>query len=157
MFIFSLNSASTHLLCTSLYSDPNNPTRPPLSLYTGLDTSTFFIIFASGWVIQVFCIWLHNFFVSNIFRNLSVFDRIMHAFQSVTTPFSSKDWADGEGTCEEHFKRMKKVEKEVIGTIKINAIFLILHILPLAYLGNLFFTIYTKYVLYVLSVSNAPE
>ena len=62
----------------------------------------------------------------------------MHAIQSVATPFSSKDWADCEGTCEEHFKHMKMVEKEVIGTVKINAIFLILHILPLAYLGNSF-------------------
>ena len=62
----------------------------------------------------------------------------MHAFQSVATPFSSKDWADGKGSCEEHFKRMKMVEKEVIGTIKINAIFHVLHILPLAYLGNYF-------------------
>ena len=60
----------------------------------------------------------------------------MHAFQSVITPFSSKDWADGEGNCKEHFKRMKIMDKEVVGTIKINAIFQFLHILPLAYLGN---------------------
>ena len=62
----------------------------------------------------------------------------MHAFQSVVTPFLSKDWTDGEGNCEEHFKRMKTVEKEVIGTIKINAFFLILHMLPLAYLGEIY-------------------
>ena len=74
----------------------------------------------------------------------------MHAFQSVATPYSSKDWADGEGTCEEHFERMKTAEKEVIGTIKINAIFLTLHILPLAYLGNWIFMIYTKCVMHVL-------
>ena len=73
----------------------------------------------------------------------------MHAFQSVATPYSSKDWADGEGTCEEHFERMKTVEKEVTGTIKINAIFLVLHILPLAYLGNYFLPIkYKWYALY---------
>ena len=74
----------------------------------------------------------------------------MHAFQSVATPYSSKDWADGEGTCEEHFERMKTVEKEVIGTIKINAIFLVLHILPLAYLGNYFLHIFIKYKWYAL-------
>ena len=70
----------------------------------------------------------------------------MHSFQSVATPFSSKDWADGDGSCEEHFERVKMVEKEVIGTLKINAIFLTLHILPLAYLGNFyqcFYQIYT--------------
>ena len=72
----------------------------------------------------------------------------MHAVQSVATPFSSNDWADGEGNCEEHFERLKTVEKEVIGTIKINSIFFILHILPLAYLGNFFFP-FTKYVSYI--------
>ena len=74
----------------------------------------------------------------------------MHAFQSVATPFSSKDWADGEGTCEEHFECMKTVEKEVIGTIKINSIFLVLHTLPLAYLGNYFHPIFIKYKWYAL-------
>ena len=127
-----------------MYSDPDKPIPPPVSLYTGLDTKTFFIIFASGWVFQVFCIWLHNFFVSSIFRKFSIFDQIMHAFQSVATPFSSKDWADGEGSCEEHFERMKMVEKEVVATIKINAIFLVLHILPLAYLGNYFHPSFIK-------------
>ena len=148
MNIFSLKLAVTQLMYSPLYSDINNPVPPSVNLYTGLDHKTYVIIFASGWLLQVFCIWLHNFFISNIFRKLSIFDQIMHAFQSVATPFSSKDWADGEGTCEEHFERMKVVEKEVIGTIRINAIFLIMHIFPLAYLGNLFFTIYTKYMLY---------
>ena len=68
----------------------------------------------------------------------------MHAFQSVATPFSSKDWADGVGTCEQHFERMKTVEKEVIGTIKINAIFLLLHMLPLAYLGKISLLVFYK-------------
>ena len=118
------------------YSDPSSPTPPSSSLYTGLDSKIFFTIFISGWVFQIFCIWLHNFFISNIFRKFSIFDQIMHAFQSVITPFSSKDWADGEGNCKEHVKRMKIMDKEVVGTIKINAIFQFLHILPLAYLGN---------------------
>ena len=74
----------------------------------------------------------------------------MHAFQSVATPFSSKDWAYGEGSCKQHFERMKMVEKEVIGTIKINAVFLVLHILPLAYLGNFFLNIFTILVHFVL-------
>ena len=145
MAIFSVRSVFTKLIFTPPYLDSDKPNPLPLSLYTGLGTKTFFIIFVSGWVFQVFCIWLHNFFISNIFRKFSIFDQIMHAFQSVATPFSSKDWADGEGTCEEHFERMKTVEKEVTGTIKINAIFLVLHILPLAYLGNYFLHIFMKY------------
>ena len=81
---------------------------------------------------------------------------MMHAFQSVATPFSSKDWGDGEGTCEQHFERMKMVEKEVIGTIKINAVFLVLHILPLAYLGNSYLVFFSKYVHLILGFFILP-
>ena len=46
------------------------------------------------------------------------------------------DWETGQGDCEEHFRRMKNVQNEVIGTIKINSLFQSLHLMPLLYLGN---------------------
>ena len=45
-------------------------------------------------------------------------------------------WAYSQGDCEDHFKRMKDVQKEVTGVIKINSLFNIFHILPITYLGN---------------------
>ena len=118
------------------YSNPDNPKPPPYKIYTGLTSKEFFIIFLTMWFLQIFFIWLHNFLRSPAFKSLSAFDQIMHSFQSVITPAPSVDWVYGQGDCEDHFKRMKDVEKEVIGVIKINSIFNILHILPITYLGN---------------------
>jgi hypothetical protein len=60
----------------------------------------------------------------------------MTSFQSVITPAPSEDWAVGPGTITDHVQRLKTVKREVIGTIKINAIFNLLNVLPLVYLGK---------------------
>ena len=109
---------------------------PDYTLYTGLSSKVYLIIFGSFWVIQIFVIWLHNYCRSKSFKTLSGFDQFMHAFQSIVTPAPSVDWAEGEGDSLEHFERLKNVEKEVTGMITINAIFNSLHTLPLVYLGK---------------------
>ena len=45
-------------------------------------------------------------------------------------------WENSQGDCEDHFKCMKDIQKEVTGVIKINSLFNILHILPITYLGD---------------------
>ena len=118
------------------YSNPYDPSPPPYSIYTGLTSSTFFIIFVFLWLLQIYVIWLYNIQRSNAFQSLSTFDQLLHSFQSVITPAPSVDWADGQGDEVDHFNRMKMNQKEVIGVIKINAFFNFIYLLPLAYLGN---------------------
>ena len=118
------------------YTDPENPIPPPYSLYTGLDSKSYFLIFAVLWSLQVFLIWLKNFRRSKIFRMLSGFDQVMHSWQSVICPAPSVDWSVGQGGCKEHFDRMKTIENEVVETTMINSVFQGFHILPLVYLGK---------------------
>ena len=118
------------------YSNPNDPSPPPYSIYTGFTSSTFFILFVFMWLLQIYVIWLYNVQRSNAFQSLSTFNQLLHSFQSVITPAPSVDWADGQGDEVDHFNRMKMNQKEVIGVIKINAFFNFLYLLPLAYLGN---------------------
>ena len=118
------------------YSNPFDPVPPPYTIYTGLTSRDFFIIFGSMWLLQIFAIWLHNFLRSKSFKTLSGFDQIMHAFCSIITPAPSVDWMQGQGDCKEHHDRMKGIKKEVTGMVKINWIFNFLHILPLVYLGK---------------------
>ena len=73
---------------------------------------------------------------SKLFKKLSCFDQLMLSFQSVVTPAASEDWAVGPGTITDHVQRLRTVKKEVIGTIKINAIFNLFNVLPLVYLGK---------------------
>ena len=118
------------------YTNPYDPSPPPYSIYTGLTSSTFFIIFVFMWLLQIYVIWLYNVQRSNAFQSLSTFDQLLHSFQSVITPAPSVDWADGQGDEVDHFNCMKMNQKEVLGVIKINAFFNFLYILPLAYLGK---------------------
>ena len=118
------------------YSDTANLKPPHYQIYTGLKSSQFFLCFVFFWTVQIFCIWLHNFLTSNLFKKLSCFDQLMMSFQSVITPAPSEDWAFSPGTITDHVQRLKTVKREVIGTIKINAIFNLLNVLPLVYLGK---------------------
>ena len=118
------------------YSNEDNPKPPHYQIYTGLKSSQFFICFVFFWTVQIFCIWLHNFLTSNLFKKWSWFDQLMMSFQSVITPAPSEDWAVGPGTITDHVQRLKTVKREVIGTIKINSIFNLLNVLPLVYLGK---------------------
>merc|ERR1719483_2069797 len=61
------------------YSNPDNPKPPPYTIYTGLTSKEFFIIFLTMWLLQIFFIWLHNFLRSQAFKSLSAFDQIMHS------------------------------------------------------------------------------
>ena len=101
-----------------------------------MNSQTAFIIFFSLWLIQIICIWVKNLRKSESFCELSYLDQFIHAFHCVILPTPSVDWESGQGDCEEHFRRMENVQNEVIGTIKINALFQSLHLMPLLYLGN---------------------
>ena len=118
------------------YTNPKFPSPPPYTIYTGMDSKTTFIIFSLLWLIQIICIWVKNLYKSESFCKLSFLDQFIHAFSCVILATPSMDWETGQGDCEEHFRRMKNVQNEVIGTIKINSFFQSLHLMPLLYLGN---------------------
>ena len=131
------------------YSDRANPKPPHYKIYTGLKSGQFFVCFMFFWTVQIFCIWLHNFLTSKLFKKLSIYDQLMLSFQSVITPAPSEDWAVGPGTIADHVQRLKTVKNQVIGTLKINAIFNLFNVLPLVYLGK-------KHVLNTLLVPLLP-
>ena len=118
------------------YTNPEFPTPPPYTIYTGMNSKTAFIIFSLLWLIQILSIWVKNQRTSESFCELSFLDQFIHVFHCVIMPIPSVDWEAGQGDCEEHFRRMENVQNEVIGTIKINSLFQFLHLMPLLYLGN---------------------
>ena len=119
------------------YSNPENPTPPPYSLYTGLTSKHSFIAFVSIWLLQIICIWIKNVCSSTSFTTLSFFDQILHSFQSVIVPTPAVDWASGPGNCFDHYTRMKRALREVVSTLLINFFFQLIHLAPIIYLGKL--------------------
>ena len=138
MAYFSLKLTFSKFLCTLLYySDPNNLILPNYTLYTGLTSKQSLIIFVSLWVCQVFCLWLKNVLTSKPFKTLHFFDQMTHSFQSVLTPAPSVDWGKTQGDVAQHLAAMKMIQREVKSTILINAIFQVIHAIPMFYLGKL--------------------
>ena len=119
------------------YSNPDNPTPPPYSLYTGLTSKQSFIAFVSIWLLQIICIWVKNSCTSTSFTTLSYIDQILHSFQSVIAPTPAVDWATGPGNCSNHYNRMKRAFREVVSTLLINFFFQVVHLIPIIYLGKL--------------------
>ena len=119
------------------YSNLDNPTPPPYSLYTGLTSKHSFIAFVSIWLLQIICIWIKNVCSSTSFTTLSFFDQILHSFQSVIVPTPAVDWASGPGNCFDHYTRMKRALREVVSTLLINFFFQLIHLTPIIYLGKL--------------------
>ena len=118
------------------YTNPDDPTPPPYTLYTGLTARRTYFVFLSIWLMQIVCIWLKNFCTSKPFMTLSYFDQIFHSFQSVIAPTPSVDWVSGEGNCSEKYNRMKMAMREVVGTIAINSVFHAIRLIPMIYLGE---------------------
>ena len=118
------------------YSNPDDPTPPPYSLYTGLTSKQSFIAFMSIWLLQIICIWIKNVCSSTSFTTLSFFDQILHSFQSVIVPTPAVDWASGPGNCFDHYTRMNRVLREVVSTLLINFFFQLIHLIPIIYLGK---------------------
>ena len=119
------------------YSNPDNPTPPPYSLYTGLTSKESFIVFMSIWLLQIICIWVKNSCSSTSFTTLSFFAQMLHSFQSVIAPTPAVDWASGPGNCSDHYTRMKRALREVVSTLLINFFFQVIHLIPIIYLGKL--------------------
>ena len=119
------------------YSNPDNSTPPPYSLYTGLTSKQSFIAFMSIWLLQIICIWIKNSCSSTSFTTLSYFDQMLHSFQSVIAPTPAVDWASGPGNCSDHYTRMKRALREVVTTLLINFFFQVIHLIPIIYLGKL--------------------
>ena len=119
------------------YSNPDKPTPPPYSLYTGLTSKHSFIVFVSIWLLQIICIWIKNSCTSTSFTTLSYFDQILHSFQSIIAPTPAVDWASGPGNCFDHYTRMKRALREVVSTLLINFFFQLIHLIPIIYLGKL--------------------
>ena len=80
------------------YTDPEFPTPPLYTIYTGMNSETAFIIFSSLWLIQIICIWVKNLCKSESFCELSFLDQFIHVFHCVIMPIPSLDWETGKAS-----------------------------------------------------------
>ena len=57
-------------------------------------------------------------------------------FTFYITPAPSEDWSELKGDCEDHYSRMREIQREVSSTIGINAAYQFIQLLPITFLGK---------------------
>ena len=119
------------------YSEPSEPSPPPLTLYTYFTISQYFWFFICIWTLHIFLTisskkWMNP----EIYQKLTFVDILIHAIGNLSIPYPMEDWDEKGGSVVAHRLRMKMVFKEVRFTIILNFIMNFILLLPLTILGN---------------------
>ena len=118
------------------YSDPNNPTAPPLSSYTLLSLEDTFLAGVGLLVVHILAILIVKIIASPEFRKRGNFtNKLVHILENVNyaTPFS--DWDEGDHSIPEYTARYWRTVKEMFATFTINILVTGLMMIPLWYTG----------------------
>merc|ERR1712066_439775 len=92
-------------------------------LYTGLSVRDYFNIFIALYVLQTLSVFIVKYVVVKDFRKINIIKQFAHALENCGIVFPVKDWDAEVGTIEDHKKRMKKVNKEMLLTMTVNFLF----------------------------------
>ena len=103
------------------YSDPQNPMKPSLHLYTIFSTKVYLVLF---WVIimvqPIFVFLVKKFSNPGPFSRQDWLDKIIHSMENSMLPSPLEDFEELPGTVDEHVKRSKLLIKEIGWTILAN-------------------------------------
>ena len=118
----------------STFSIPLNAiyVPPSLTMYTKLSLKSYFMLFWIILIIQTIAIMiLDHFWLQIIPKNATVLERVMHAHLKSHFPFPYDDWDAGKGSSQDHLRRQKAAQREVILTTCVNLSFSLIFLCPL--------------------------
>ena len=108
---------------------------PPLALYTKFSLQSHFMAF---WVIlflQIITIFITDkIWTRNIPESATLWERLMHAMLKSHFPLPYINWHEDDGNCNDHVKRHKAANNEVLLTTAVNLCFNLIMLTPLVIL-----------------------
>ena len=111
---------------------------PPLELYTKFSLQLYFLAF---WVIlflQMLTIFITDkIWATNIPQSATIWERMMHATLKSHFPIPYVNWHEGDGNCNDHVKRHRAANHEVLVTTAVNLLFNLIMLTPLVILCKL--------------------
>ena len=123
----------------------------PLQLYVRFSFLSYFVAFIGILLLQSFTIFIIDIcLLKTMPLTVTLWERILHAIQKSHLPFPYQNWHEGKGSCLDHMKKKKLVEKEVLTATIVNLAFNMVMLIPLVILCkienvlNLFICIYLK-------------
>ena len=119
------------------YDDPNNPSPPSYSMYTGLTLQNTFITFIGLSLFQNLILLVVKIWSSEEFgRKENYFHKLTHILQISSIPFPYQDWdADKSNSAKIFKEKYKKTEYEMAFCFLVNFIFTLVMLAPLSVTG----------------------
>ena len=119
------------------YEDPQDPRAPHYSLYTGLSAKWTLVIFIALLILHALSVLLIKLCTSADFRKEKgrVFQKIIHIISNKNIPTPYRDWDYGNVSVEEHRRRYKRTDREMICLFIVNTVFSFILLVPLWYTG----------------------
>ena len=112
---------------------------PPLESYTHFSFQVYLLTFMAILFLQCLVISVTDkVFVETFPDDTKWWDRVIHSIGKSNIPFPFMYWHEGDGDCNEHIKRKKDTEYEVLLTICINLFFNMVLLFPLVILCKLY-------------------
>ena len=107
----------------------------PLEFYVQFSLMCYFLAFIGILLLQSFTIFIiDTFFLKSLLSTVTLWERILHSIQKSHLPFPIQNWHEGKGSCLDHIKRHKLVQKEVLTAIVVNLAFNMVMLIPLVIL-----------------------
>ena len=107
----------------------------PLEIYVQFSFLNYFMAFIGILLLQIFTIFITDIFLlKNMPSTITFWERILHSIQKSHLPFPIQNWHEGKGSCLDHMKRHKLVQKEVLIATIVNLVFNMVMLIPLVIL-----------------------
>ena len=107
----------------------------PLEFYVQFSFLSYFLAFIGILLLQSFTLFIIDIFLlKNTPSTVTMWERIIHAIQKSHLPFPIQNWHEGKGSCLDHIKRHKLVQKEVLIATIVNLAFNMVMLIPLVIL-----------------------
>ena len=119
------------------YSNPDKPSPPDYSIYTGLNLKETFVAFFGLMALQFIAIICVKMGTSRSFRAKSdIFNKFLHSLQNLNLNFPYEDWDDGRYSLEEFQERHRSVTKEMAASFALTFVFSLISLCPVWYTGD---------------------
>ena len=121
----------------NIYNEnPNMIYEPvPLELYMQFSFLSYFMAYIGILLLQSLTIFITDvFLLKNMPSNVTLWERILHSIQKSHLPFPIQNWHEANGSCLDHIKRHKLVQREVLMATIINLAFNMVMLIPLVIL-----------------------
>ena len=120
------------------YEDPENPTSPAYTLYTGLTAKMTLVAFICILLLHCLAIVVVKLITSAEFRQESGsrFQKAVHVITCSNIPGPYRDWDHEDVPVEEYQRRNARTKREMLCLLLTNTVFSLALLGPLWYTGN---------------------